>query len=288
MDCPNFYTSEAVQGSGFVFTDPLGNLHEELVGFPLHSRVCVIGRSGSGKTNWLMWYLQRCCAPRVSIFDKIFISYSVQEPLYDFLASDQGIGKDNCVLIKGVKDMPSVHDFPSAQTYNQKEKVKVGSRTVEKKVPIKRYCVVFDDVVTAGKVKPADMDKVSDYFRQGRKHNCTVILLSQMYSAVPKFFRTNSNLLVLASLQGRDKGYVLREAMSDFTSEHLGNMYEYCSTPRTRDEKPVMLVNLGHVVDKRRVIRRGFDEWLDPDNFKPVSETRGKRGVKQEENDEEA
>jgi hypothetical protein len=285
---PNFYESPALVGSGLIYRDPLEDAHERAVGFGLNSRACVVGRSGSGKSNWLMWYLSRVCTAEKPIFNGIYISYSVSEPLYEYLVSDKGIGPDNCILIQGLAKFPSVHDFPSAQSYVKKTARDPLGRKM--KPDIKHYCVVFDDVVSADKLRGEMLEKVSQFWRQGRKHNCTCIILSQMYSAIPKFIRVNSSLLVLASLQGRDKRYVLSETnLSDYPPEQVMAMYEFCSTPRSPSEKPVMMVTMGHVTNKNRVVRRGFDEWLNPDDFyvPPPTKTRAIRNARRNGDDEE-
>ena len=57
----------------------------KFTGMKIFKHFLIVGKTGSGKTNALMNYIRLSSIPSKGTFDKIFISYQTNEPLYDFL-----------------------------------------------------------------------------------------------------------------------------------------------------------------------------------------------------------
>ena len=136
-------------------------------------RMLITGRSGSGKTNTLMYILRK---PLV-YYDKIYI-YSPnhhQEKIQNFqkLAEkgSQKVGY-NVLKLLGEDDIMDTTEYA-----NDNRKV-----------------VVFDDLICASQ---AVQNKIAKHYIDGRHHKISPIYLSQSYYDVPKKLRLNCSHMIL-------------------------------------------------------------------------------------------
>ena len=154
----------------------------------LNSRILVVGASGSGKTNWLCNYLQRC----PDTYSHIHICYKEQEPLYQTLKEKL---KKSITFYTSPKDIPRLEDI---------RKDKDG-----KEDPTDNILLCVDDWVDQAHRFP-NMD---DIFLRGRKF-VTTLFITQSYYKVPKFWRSQLTYIILIKVSG-DKD--LKLILSDYS-----------------------------------------------------------------------
>jgi hypothetical protein len=146
---------------------------------PQHpARICVIGESGSGKTNLLINMLSKGWMD----YDKIILCLkNPDQPSYEHfinkcrdVAEEYDIDPDEYItVVSDVNNIPTIESLPGGNV---------------------QTIIVFDDFVTESK---AANDRIASYWSRSRHKNVTCFYLSQSFYATPIFIRQNSTYFIL-------------------------------------------------------------------------------------------
>jgi len=203
--------------------------------FELPFRMCIVAPSGSGKTNFLLNLISLFSKGRGTFSSITIITKIAKEPLYDFLK----LQSESIQIKEGLSNTPQLDKFDKELN----------------------HLVVFDDLVLS-----KNLEIVENYYIRCRKFNVSVIFISQSYYAIPTMIRKNTNYMIILKLGSgqREVKAICSELGNRIEKEQLLNMYEYAT-----DEKFVpLIVDMEEVRNLSKRFRKGFDEYLDPDDFK--------------------
>ena len=136
-----------------------------------NSMICLIGGSGSGKTNAILNWLSKCPDKFYQII--IFNANSTREPLYDLL-------KEKIPEIETYSDINELPDLKSFEEDKQHEKL-----------------LIIDDFIN---LPSKSMKKLLDYLIAGRKSGFTCVCQSQNYTSIPKIMLRNIHYFIVFRL----------------------------------------------------------------------------------------
>ena len=168
--------------------------------------ICLIGGSGSGKTNAILNWLSKCPDKFYQII--IFNANSADEPLYNLL-------KEKIPEIETYSDINELPDLKSFEEDKKHEKL-----------------LIVDDFIN---LPSKSMKKILDYLIAGRKSGFTVMCQAQNYTSIPKVilrnihyfivFRLNDNISINNIIRNHNMENIDKEAFKkmylDATSEPL-------------------------------------------------------------------
>ena len=210
---------------------PNPNFH--LHNFNIPFRLCCVAPSGSGKSLW--------CTNIISLFSKgngtfayvYLICKDATEPLYAYLASLSS----QIVVKEGLHNLPPLDKF-------------------DKDVAT---LVIIDDCQLE-----KNQERVCEYFIRCRKKSVSIAYLAQNFYSIPKVVRANCNYMVLLRISGqRELSMILKETGLGLEKEQPLKMYDYST-----DTKFSPLIIDCESTDKNHKFRKGFAEYLSPDNYK--------------------
>ena len=135
------------------------------------SMICVIGGTGSGKSNAVANMISHQSGKYYSII--VFNPVSVDEPIYNLMKQKM----PDIELINNIDDLPALSEF---EENKDQEKL-----------------IIIDDFINMPK---KDFKKINEYFTGGRKHSFTVVALCQNYTSVPKVITRNCQYFLLFKL----------------------------------------------------------------------------------------
>ena len=142
-------------------------------------RLCIIGASGTGKTQALIWMIEESKA-----FHKIYLyAKKLDEPLYEFLIDswEKRSKKQKETLIEYSDDINEI----------------VHLKDIDESI---QNLIIFDDFIVE-----RDLKQVEELFIRGRKSNCSITFISQSYYIIPSIARQNSNYFILThGIDGRN------------------------------------------------------------------------------------
>jgi hypothetical protein len=228
-DMVNFYSLPKVQKFQTKSVNP--NYHKHHITVPF--RGCMVGSSGSGKTNLLLNIINQFS----NTFNHIYIYTQAQEPLYDYLESQ--LGTDLLTIKYSLND---------CKTF--KEEDYYGSSLV-----------IFDDMCLE-----KDQKCISELYVRGRKiaGGASILYLTQSYYKVPKVIRLQTQYIFILKVSGvRDLKMILSEYSLSASKEQLTRMYEYCCNQNQFGS--FFLIDLQSTQDK--TYRKNFTEFLSINNF---------------------
>lgn len=250
----NFYTLKEVQEYLPKFKDP----QVKYTGMPLQKHILLVGGTGAGKSNSMMNYILRTGRESKPAFDHLMIVYKTDEALNLFLKEKL---KDNMTSYYGLDKLPPCSAFPDSGAKNAKQ-----------------ILLVFDDCVND--IRPAQLQKIKDYYAFGKKKGFTIIFLTQSYYSTAKFFRQQSSYIILNSIRGeKDLAMILRDTGAgayDINTATLRAMYEYCKTKDNDDDLPFMKICIAECPIEKK-FSKNFLEYLDPEEFFVSDKKKGKR-----------
>lgn len=228
MSIINFYEEMPTK-----FLDiPTPNPNKELHGFDIPFRLCCVSFSGGGKSNWITNLISLFSQGRGTFSQVVIICKDKEEPLYKFLASKS----EQIRVVEGLNNLPNLDTF-------DKESASF---------------VIIDDCQM-----DKNQDKVCQYYIRCRKKNVSIAYLAQNYYCIPVVIRQNCNYLVLLKINGqREVKMILKSGGIGIEVEQLIQMYKYC----TQDKFVPLIIDL-ESSDENHKFRKGFLEYLDPNNF---------------------
>ena len=188
-----------------------------------NSMICIIGQTGSGKSNAILNFLSKCPDKFYQII--IFNPNSADEPLYNFL-------KQKIPELQTFTDIEELPDLKSFENDKKEEKL-----------------LIVDDFIN---LPSKSMKKILDYLIMGRKSGFTVMCQSQNYTSIPKvmlrnihyfiLFRLNDNISINNIIRNHNMENLDKNAFKklylDATSEPLNFfMVDLRGKPETRLRK---------------------------------------------------
>lgn len=228
MSIINFYEEMPTK-----FLDiPTPNPNKELHGFDIPFRLCCVAPSGSGKSNWVVNLISLFSQGRGTFSQVILVCKDKEEPLYKFLASKS----EQIRVLEGLNNLPNLDTF-------DKE-----SATL----------IIIDDCQM-----DKNQDKVLQLYIRGRKKGISTCYLAQNYYVIPKVIRSNCSYLVMLKLSGdRELNMILKENGLGVDKQQLLDMYKYATDTKFSP----LIINIESTDDEKK-FRKGFLEYLDPNNF---------------------
>lgn len=176
----------------------------------------IIGKTGSGKTNLLLYLIQE-----ISAWNKIILlCKSINEPLYQLLLSRVGriekkIKQQIIYVCSDVSELPDMDEFDGESTL-----------------------FIADDQVCENKKTQAIL---GEYYIRSRKCGISCVYLSQSFYLTPKLIRDNSGLCFLKTIVSvRD----LKRILSEFSlSEDPLKIMKLYDTIRKSDPMNFLLID---------------------------------------------
>jgi hypothetical protein len=208
------------------------NPNKDLHGFNIPFRLCCVAPSGSGKSNWITNLISLFSQGKGTFANVIIICKDKEEPLYKFLASKS----EQIQVREGLQNLPNLDTFDK----------EVAS------------LVIIDDCQN-----DRDQERVKNLFIRGRKRGISTAYLAQNYYVIPKVIRANCTYLVMLKLSGdRELNMILKENGLGVDKQQLLNLYKYAT-----DTKFSPLIVDIESTDDNKKFRKGFLEYIDPNNF---------------------
>jgi len=203
--------------------------------FDLPFRAVLCSPSGSGKTNMLLNMIHLFSKGSGTFSSITIITKVANEPLYNFLK----LKSESIRIEEGLSKTPRLEDFDKDEN----------------------HLIVWDDLVLS-----KNLEMVENYYIRARKFNVSCIFISQSYYAIPTMIRKNCNYMIILKLGSgqREVKMICAELGGRMEKEQLMNMYEYA----TKDQFVPLIVNMEAQRDMTKRFRKGFTEYLDPDDFK--------------------
>ena len=183
-------------------------------------RTCIIGSSGSGKTQTLLWHINES-----KNYHRIYLyAKNLEEPLYQYL----------------------IDKFEDIITYSNKIDDIVSVDELEKSL---QNLIIFDNLITEKNLR-----RVSEIFIRSRKQNCSVLFISQRYHAIPQDVRLNSNYFIFMSgVSGRDLINIATDQASAISNEKFKELYR-----KATSEGDFLLVDK-KTTDNKLKFRKNFE-----------------------------
>ena len=195
-------------------------------------RCAIVGTSGSMKTNSLLNIINKC-----QCFDRYYlIAKNTDEPLYAYFIEyfekvGKKVGQPVITYSNSLEDLPSVDDLD----------------------PNLQNLVIIDDMISENLKKHP---KLTDLFIRGRKHNCSVIFISQNYFSIPKVIRQQCTYFILKRINNKkDIKMIVNESALDKTPEEVFDLYKKAS----KNNEDFFLIDTVTTDDTKRY-RKNFDE----------------------------
>lgn len=173
--------------------------YSEIIKFP--NKVLLCGSTGTGKSVVLHNILEKMYK---NFYDKLY-----------FFSVNSNYEEDNLTLAER-NPKTSVElidtDYIEKITKIWNDIYEDQNIRKNKKRKLKKYCFVFDDLITNKKFMKSKA--VADLYIMGRKYNCQIFSLTQKYKAVPLLHRLNTQNLIIFNDQGPNEVKKLAEEMS--------------------------------------------------------------------------
>lgn len=238
----NFYELDAVKELQPKSHNPNYRIH----GIKLPFRICIVGGSGSMKTNTTMNILKQMNGT----FNKIYVfTRNKNEPLYEYLE----------------KSIPDKEELEIHEGLDYLRTIDMDNHFFGQTL------VIFDDLVNE-----KNQDIIGELFLRGRKlgkdknisakealSGISMIYMTQKYALVPTLIREQLNYIILKKIASkRDTVYILRNHSLNLEIEELMKIYEYCIGGNNLN---FLMIDLNEKPEK--AYRLGFNKILNLDYF---------------------
>ena len=196
--------------------------------------VCV-APSGSGKSLFVTNLIHLFSKDNGTFTSIDIICKDKDEPLYKFLQS-----KSDSITVK-----EGLHNMFQLDKYEKNT----------------AHLLIIDDMQLEDK---NSLERVCQTYIRGRKRGVSILFLAQNYFYIPKVIRNNCNYFIILKISGeRELNIILKEQASGLSKDQLLHMYEYA----THEKFSPLIVDI-ESSDKYHKFRKGFSEYLSPDEFR--------------------
>jgi hypothetical protein len=191
--------------------------------------ICVIGGTGSGKSNAVANMISHQSGKYYRII--IYNAVSVDEPIYNLMKERM----PDIDLINNIEDLPPLSEFE-----DDKEHEKL---------------LIADDFINLPK---KDFKKINEYFTAARKSGFTVVALCQSYTAVPKIITRNCQYFFLFKLNDNVtiNNIIRNHNIHNVDKERFRQLYD----DATSQPLNFFMIDL-KTDDKSKHLRKNFLEW---------------------------
>lgn len=239
----NFYETEVVRK----FMPKYDDKQKKNTGIGICEHILACGKTGSGKSNFLLNFLLRTSSPqyvRGGTYTKIHMCVKKLEPLNKTL---QELFEGNIQFYMSVADLPRVNEFEDLSQTNENH-----------------YLIIFDDCIN-DKTK-TDVKKINEYFTYGRSKGCHCMFLTQSFYQTDIFIRKQVSWVILNGItSNKDLKMILKDySIGELEPQTLINMYNYCKSIDNLDAMKICTYNCP--INKK--FSRNFLEYLEPSKFK--------------------
>jgi ABC-type dipeptide/oligopeptide/nickel transport system ATPase component len=212
------------------FIKKVHNPNYELHHIEIPFRACIIGSSGSGKTNSLINLIKLFC----NTFQNIYIiTKNKDEPLYNYLENKMK-KFENFSIKEGFENLPKLDDL------NKDEQT----------------LIVIDDLVLE-----KNQQAICEFFIRARKLNCSLIYISQSFYHIPKIIRSNINYLIIKQVSSfKNLTMIMSEFSMNISKEQIKKIYE----DATKVKYNFLLIDIDHPEYR---FRRNLDFVYDINNI---------------------
>ena len=181
-------------------------------------RILIIGGSGTGKTNALLYLIQQ--QDNGNLIDKVYLyAKDLDEPKYQFL-----IKKREDVGIKYINDSNAFTEYSNTMddVYNNIDNYNPNRK--------RKILIVFDDMIaditTNGKFQAI----IKELFIRCRKLNISLVFITQSYFSVPKDVRLNStHYLIMKIYNKRELQQIAINYSADMDYKVFLKIYRNCT-----------------------------------------------------------
>jgi len=194
------------------FLKKLHNPNYELHHIEIPMRACIIGSSGSGKTNTLINLIKLFG----NTFQNIYIiTKNKDEPLYNYL-EDKMKKFENFSIKEGFENLPILDDLDKDE----------------------QTLIVIDDLVLEKK-----QNSICEYFIRARKKNCSLIYISQSFYHIPKIIRSNINYLIIKQVSSfKNLSMIMSEFSMNISKGQIKKIYE----DATKEKHSFLFIDVDH------------------------------------------
>lgn len=209
---------------------------------PHPSSMCLIGQSGSGKSNTLVWMINTLYS---NYFDEIIILSATGET--DTMFKQIKTKKLRIITRDLLEEAEKLVDF--------RQKI-CEAKGVQR---VSRMLVIFEDVSSQKKL----MNSVPflQAYVQLRHLGCSVISCAHKLRILPRMCRINSNALIMFPSNLSEKKILIEEyCPNGLTSAQFSRLIDHAWTPDEKIERPFLFINFK--ADNNERFRKGFHQIL--------------------------
>ena len=167
------------------------------------SMICIIGGTGSGKSNAVVNLINHQSGKYYSIL--IFNPVSTDEPLYQLLKQKM----PDIELINSIEELPPLSEFEEDKEHEK--------------------LLVVDDFINMNK---KDFKKINEYFTGGRKHGFTVVCMAQNYISIPKTITRNCQYFIMFKLNDNTtiNNIIRNHNIHNINKEKFRELYDHATS----------------------------------------------------------
>lgn len=198
-----------------------------------NSHILVCGKTGTGKTNWLLNYLLRSAGEFHKVI--IFTGSTLDEPLYNAIRDSS----EKVEAYNDIDEMPNLEELEGKGMYN------------------KPKLIIFDDFIN---LNPKELKKIYKYIVSSRKYGCSCIIMTQDYKSANKLIVRNVNYIVLFKINDNISisNIIRNHNLDDVDKDLFKRAYHLC----THQPLDFMLLDF-RSNDPKHKIRHNFTDFLD-------------------------
>lgn len=203
----------------------------------------MVGCSGSGKTNTLLWMLTHTHLMDMSMMDEVY------------LFSFTGKADKSFALLKLDKK-----NIFSSDLGNNLEKVFEKQKKDIENGGKKNIMIILEDITSSPKVLRSPI--FTRVFTAGRHYRITPIAVCHKYRVIPRVSRLNAMNIILFPSQTTELEAIYEDhAPPKMNKKEMYSMMDYAFTPTEQDKRPFLYINLKAPFKTR--FRKGFNCCLE-------------------------
>lgn len=216
-------------------------------------RLCIVGKTGAGKTNMLVQLLTE---------KKYFGDTYIGRNMYIFSPMVNDFKMEYLVEKKKIPDMNIYTEFDNGilgALYDKLTEEYESEMFIHKKVTPK--IIIFDDLSFSGALKKGLYNNVNRIFMNGRKHMISTIITSQHYTHISSSARSNSSGLILYNMSDRQLDTISDE------NNYLRNKksFKFMVREHLKEARDFIMVNYDNTRDEGLYLDSNFEKIPEED-----------------------